>query len=319
MERATTETQQLYQLELVVRTVTQCGRPRVDDDDDDADGRGVTVDVQLTGHEEQTVCHVPVATEADGGGGGGTDPKVTCVDRGKTYTFVGPTADLGSTCVNARLYMRRQSDRVRIASGELSVPLRARSPRPDAVVPRPAAADEQTVTMTGCPGDLTVAVLTVRARVWPAGQAAAGQAAVGQAEPSQAAACSRLEPPSGVECCARDPPPKAECSAPEPPPSVERHDGRGQKADAANTTCRRGRKMKPATDVRDPHRQFSTIGCEINGRKVDLRVRKKNFETCAVQRKITDTAEAFTAHVLAVGRKMHELVLTTQSHDDEPM
>lgn len=60
-----------------------------------------------------------------------------------------------------------------------------------------------------------------------------------------------------------------------------------------------------------PHRQYTDIGCEINGRKIDLRVRKKHCEPCDAERQINQDADKFLYKVLGVVRDMHEFIKDT--------
>lgn len=317
---------QLYQLELVVKTVTRCDRLLGDEDDDDEneDWCDVTIDWRLAGQEqEQTVCHVPAVA----------DRKITRVDRGQTYTFPGPTRVDAGSCVFS-LYVRRQSDRVQIASGQLEVPLR---PRPHADdCPRPASTDEQMVAMTARPDGRTVAVLAVRARAWLAGQMVA--AGIAPKSPSPDTECCRLGSPRQSVCRTPGPPAKAECCTTDPLAKAKCCGDRSQKAATATPTCRRDRKKKSAgatccaarrtcrrrydvyptaacPDVPVPRRQYSTIRCEFDGRQMDLRIRKKNPETCAVQRKIADKENAFTARVMTMVQELQQLVTTTMFTD----
>lgn len=60
---------------------------------------------------------------------------------------------------------------------------------------------------------------------------------------------------------------------------------------------------------REIQRQYTSVGCELDGRKIDVRIRKKNCESCAVERQITSEAEEFAARVMAVVKDMHGLVV----------
>lgn len=62
-----------------------------------------------------------------------------------------------------------------------------------------------------------------------------------------------------------------------------------------------------------PQQQYETVSCEIDGHKMDLRVRKKNFETCSVQRRIANEAEAFACRVMGVVKDMHGLVMDSSN------
>ncbi|XP_026821299.1 skin secretory protein xP2-like [Rhopalosiphum maidis] len=63
-----------------------------------------------------------------------------------------------------------------------------------------------------------------------------------------------------------------------------------------------------------PQQQYETVSCEIDGNKMDLRVRKKNFETCSVQRRIANEAEAFACRVMGVVKDMHGLVMDSTNN-----
>ncbi|KAL5237179.1 hypothetical protein ACI65C_004589 [Semiaphis heraclei] len=62
-----------------------------------------------------------------------------------------------------------------------------------------------------------------------------------------------------------------------------------------------------------PQQQYETVSCEIDGHKMDLRVRKKNFETCSVQRRIANEAEAFASRVMGVVKDMHGLIMDSSN------
>ncbi|CAI6354813.1 unnamed protein product [Macrosiphum euphorbiae] len=62
-----------------------------------------------------------------------------------------------------------------------------------------------------------------------------------------------------------------------------------------------------------PQQQYETVSCEIDGHKMDLRVRKKNFETCSVQRRIANEAEAFACRVMGVVKDMHGLIMDSSN------
>lgn len=64
----------------------------------------------------------------------------------------------------------------------------------------------------------------------------------------------------------------------------------------------------PALAATTRRQQYSTVGCEFDGHKIDMLVRKKNYETCAVQRHIATEVEEFASKVIAVVRDMHGLV-----------
>lgn len=318
--------ERLCQLEFVVKTVTRCGGGGRTEDD----GCGTELAVQFADLPEQTVCEMRPAVTACGQPDDSGGATVVTVDSGKTFTFAAPAADDCQTAgcgsrptvsVAVRLYRLLGADtlpdRVQLASGHVDVVPVATDCPDDAC--------EQTVPLTdSCADGRTAAVLTVLTRAWDAGPVTA--AAV-QLPPRTPAACCPVDSPpptpppppppptTPTPCCSREPvPPPSpdDCGRPSPPPPPPPPPSRTCPrrcnkccCDAASATRRR---TSSASTASETHRQFTNLCCEIDGRKIDLRVRKKNFETCAVQRQIACEAEAFASRVMNVVREMHGLI-----------
>lgn len=309
--------EKLHQLEFVVKTVMRCSGQTEDD------GCGTAVTVEFCGLPEQTVCEMPAVPKC---GADGTT--VTSVNRGQTFTFALPATDCHAggcgpkpICVTVRLHRLQAANtlprRIALATGRVNVvPC---SYRPSDC--RDDEDDEQTVPVTDCPdgGGRTVALLAVKTRAWDAGPVTA---AATKLEP----ACRPTDAPATPDGCDGCPPPSAcvdECGLPKPrptscclrePPAVCRVDECGRpmpprpcprRCNKCNC-CATGRR-RPSV-AQEPHRQFTTVCCEIDGRKIDLRVRKKNFETCMVQRRIANEAEEFASRVMTVVQDMHGLI-----------
>lgn len=310
--------EKLYQLEFVVKTVMRCSSQTEDD------GCGTAVTVEFCGLPEQTVCEMPAVPKCEVDG-----TTVTSVDRGQTFTFALPATDcyVGNCgpkpiCVTVRLCRLQAANtlprRTVLATGRVNV------------VPcscRPSdyrdEDDEQTVPVVDCPdgGGRTVALLTVKTRAWDAGPVMSAAIKLDSgccptnapATPDCSDGCPPqpacvdecdLPKPRPISCCPREPPTVCrvdECGRPMPPRPCPR------RCDKCNC-CATGRRRPSSSVAQEPHRQFTTVCCEIDGRKIDLRVRKKNFETCVVQRRIAKEAEEFASRVMAVVQDMHELI-----------
>lgn len=134
--------------------------------------------------------------------------------------------------------------------------------------------------------------------------------------------------PTAREPCCNRPPPKSCCNKPparDPPNCCNRPLPREPRTSCCNKTVRKkpspcgcqcanvcsasDRNERSAID--QPHRQYTDIGCEIDGRKIDFRVRKKHCDPCVAQRRLTMEAEKFISKVVNVVKDMHGLVKDT--------
>lgn len=236
--------------------------------------------------------------------------------------------------------------RVQLGSGELDVTPSAQRPAADH---HDDDDDEQTVVITkprddgGCGGGRcgagsgrserdTVAVLAVRARAWCAGpvtavplEPASGRE-LNQCR-NKSTTTTAPPPPCGPQrmlddgCCgtaaatkARRPPPPAartttaagrqcpDCTVASITTDASTDTAADTNADAtADTTA--------ADEHRDNERQYTSMDCEINGRKIDLHARYRDRETHEAEKQLVFEAEAFASMVYTLVSEMHGLIL----------
>lgn len=306
----------LYQLDFEVKTITRCNR---------SEDTCVLVAIEFLNNPEMTVCEIPSGSDAkkskcDGATDEAQTNETRAVGQGKKFTFAipgggGSRSTSGGRCggggpepvrVTVRLYQDGQRGREELGSGDLEVVLST----DDRCQPAEATADdEHTVSIKQRGGQCgagsghserdIVAVLAVGARAWRAGPVMAVPLELatsrGRAVDRK---CEKKTTPHGPKlnggCCgaaARDP----------TPPS------RASRRQCANCTTV-ATASHDATDHDQSQRQYTSIGCEINGRKIDLRVRKKNPETCAIQKKILNEAETFAEMVVSLVTEMHGFI-----------
>lgn len=310
-------TNTLYQLDFVVKMVTRYGAK-----DQECD---TSVVVQFLGLPPQTVCQLPAVGGCSGVSSSAT---VTSVEAGKTFTFGRPSdhgcSPPGPVCVTVRLYRLMGEDtlpcREELATGVVNVMIAPEGQ------PATEFDCERIVPLKDGKNGLTVAELSVVVRARVAGSLTTTP---GPPCPSQSSPChpSRRSPSP----CARPPSPRtpsppfntkcgdktrlsrplsARCGAREAR-ELLRSPSRSRRCDKNCRVTKKGRKTleaSPNVVTLDPNTQYSVIGCEVDGRKIDLRVRRKNYETCAVQRRITKEAETFTKRVMTVIQDMHGLI-----------
>ncbi|VVC34432.1 Hypothetical protein CINCED_3A019888 [Cinara cedri] len=306
----------LYQLEFVVKSITQC-QSKEDT---------TAVCISFLDFPEQMVCEIPPSTCAR------PDVEVspTLIHQGKTYTFAMCTEGCGPRTlpITVRLYrmMDKETGREELATGRLDViPTRSSNQRRPANDLCGIEDDDLTVPMISCADGRTIAVMTVLVQAWCAGSVTAtpvrahtvqtsppitsvplatGGQPASQPQPQTRCkavdnGCQKKQQPVMVKKCCNPQPPS-------PSPRLSRRQCDQCLPARRPTGCATDGIPVVANTTRQA--QYTSVGCEFDGHKMDMLVRKKNYETCAVQRHITTEAEAFASRVMTVIRDMHGLV-----------
>lgn len=322
--------EKLLQLEFLLKTIIQC-RLAINAN------CGTAISIRFLDHPVQRVCEIPTTVSRSDG-----VACVTTVNVGNTYTFAVPDSDdncnptplslsiILYSLLGAELHIGDSE----LAAGEVTVkPITLTD-----VGCRPNTADKDdniTVPLTDCQGQ-TVAVVSVRVRAWIAGTVTATSIGLPpmsrptfvddcQMNPTESCTslirelmyrCNKLPVQETTPCCNKPPARQLTsccnksqklttcCNKPpvrKPLPSCHRQ--------CVKVCSRIGQSKRCAIDL--PHQQYTDIGCEINGRKIDFRVRKKYCNPCDAQRQIIRETEKFITKVKVVVKDMHEFVNNT--------